>query len=145
MLNQVATMFDNKEEMMKKLKKKVYEKNMGEFRQRNGHYFQEMTAYMDGKTDKEEAAREIAEVLTEAVKEQFTVKGKIKPRTQADLNFFMVYYVFPALLLTEHENATLLADTICSVWSGKFKDSKIGYTDYDKLYGAFNEKIFGIF
>lgn len=145
MLEQIATMFDNKEEMMKKLKKKSYEKNMGEFRERNARYFKEMTDYMDEKSDKEGAAQEIAEVFTEAVKEQFSVKGKIKPRTQTDINFFMIYYVFPAILLTEHEQAKLLADTICSTWGNKFKDSKIGYTDYDKMYGSFNEKIFGIF
>ena len=29
---------------------------------------------------------------------------------QTDLNFFMIYYVFPAILLTEHDDAKLIAD-----------------------------------
>ena len=29
---------------------------------------------------------------------------------QTDLNFFMIYYVFPAILLTEHDDAKLIAE-----------------------------------
>ena len=33
-------------------------------------------------------------------------KGKIwTGAIQTDLNFFMIYYVFPAILLTEHDDA----------------------------------------
>ena len=64
---------------------------------------------------------------------------------QTDLNFFMIYYVFPAILLTEHDDAKLIADYLCSRWGEKFKNSKIQYTDYDSLYVSFREKIFGIF
>ena len=64
---------------------------------------------------------------------------------QTDLNFFMIYYVFPAILLTEHDDAKLIADHLCSRWGEKFKNSKIQYTDYDSLYVSFREKIFGIF
>ena len=62
-----------------------------------------------------------------------------------DLNFFMIYYVFPAILMTQNDNAKLMADTLCETWGKSFKDSKIGYTDYDTLYESFKEKIFGIF
>ena len=92
-----------------------------------------------------EAAKEIAEVFVEAVKSRYEVKGKIKGTVQADLNFFMIYYVFPAILKRNHEYAKLLADTLCETWGSSFKNSKIGYTDYETLYKAFREKIFGIF
>lgn len=72
-------------------------------------------------------------------------KGKIDSAVQTDLNFFMIYYVFPAILLTEHDDAKLIADHLCSRWGEKFKNSKIQYTDYDSLYVSFREKIFGIF
>lgn len=145
MLEQVASMFDGMQAMMKKLKKVPYEERMTEFRQRNGHFFEEMTAYLDSRDKKEEAAREVASVFVGAVKERFTSKGKIRGPVQADLNFFMIYYVFPAILLTEHSQAKLLADTLCEVWGKTFKKAKIGYTDYDTLYHSFNEKIWGIF
>lgn len=145
MLEQVETIFDDMIGMMKKLKKASYESHMQTFREKNGHFFVEMIQYVEGKEDKEGAAREAADVFTDAVRKKFSVKGKINGRTQADMNFFMIYYVFPALLLEEGENKVLIADSIRDAWGEKFKDSKIQYADYDKIYGAFREKIFGIF
>lgn len=145
MLDQVETIFDNMLVMMKKLKKDSYEKNMKTFRETYGHFFDEMVQYADASEDKEAAAREAAIVFTEAVNRKYAVKGKIRPRTQADLNFFMIYYVFPAILLTASENSDLIAKSIRDEWKMKFKDSNINYTDYDRIYGGFREKIFGIF
>ena len=145
MLENVASMFDDMEIMLKKLKKKTYESRMKEFRTQYNHYVEEMTQYVESADQKEAAAEEVADSFIHQVKSCFEVKGKIKPRTQADMNFMMIYYVFPAILLTEHEDAKLIADTICSAWGQSFKDSKIGYTTYEHLYESFREKIFGIF
>ena len=133
MLNHVETIFDGMVDMMKKLKKK------------NDHFFQEMAQYVVERENREEAVREVAEVFTSAVEENFSVRGRIRPRTQADLNFFMIYYVFPAILLTESEAADLIASGIRDTWRKKFKDSNIDYTDYDRLYNTFRDKILGIF
>lgn len=147
MLENVETMFDNMDQMLKKLKKKSYEENMKLFLGKNQHYFREMTDYMDAVQDKEKAAGDIAAVLGERVENRFGKgeKKKISSRMQADINFFMIYYVFPAILKTEHEDCRLIADTVCAEWKNRFKDSAIGYTDYDSLYESFREKIFGIF
>ena len=143
MLYQVETMFDDMEKKTKNLKKKKYEENMEIFMATNESYFLEMESYLS-KGNPEAAAKEISRVFVEAVKNRFEVKGKIKGRVQADLNFFMIYYVFPAILKRNHEQAKLLADTLCETWGNSFKGSKIGYTDYDTLYNSFREKIFGI-
>ena len=145
MLDQVETMFDNMLIMMKKLKKASYEKNMKTFRETYGHFFDEMEQYVGAEADKEAAAKEIAAVFTDAVNVKFSVNGKVKSRTQADLNFFMIYYVFPTILLTESEDKELIAEKIRNAWAAKFKDSDIGYADYDRIYGGFHEKILGIF
>lgn len=144
MLNQVETLFDGMSYMMKKLKKASYERNMAVFREKNGHFFQEMVQYVEDKEDKEAAAEEIAAVFTDAVQNCFAVKGRIKPYMQADLNFFMIYYVFPAILLTESEHKNLIADTLCALWGEKFADSKISYAGYDQIYAGFRERILGI-
>lgn len=144
MLNQVETMFDDMEKMIKKLKKKQYEENMENFMTVYEAYFLEMETYMS-ENDPQTAAKEISQVFVDAVKERYEVKGKIKGYVQADLNLFMIYYVFPTILKRDHEHAKLLADTLCETWGSSFKDSKIGYTDYDSLYKSFREKIFGIF
>ena len=144
MLERVETIFDHMGPMLKKVKKKQYEENMKAFRQEYNHYFFEMTDYMKAEK-KEFLAKEIASVFVEAVKRKFEVKGKIKGYLQIDLNFFMIYYVFPAILMTQHEDAVIIADAICEAWGNSFKDSKIKYADYDTIYNSFKEKIFGIF
>lgn len=145
MLDRVESIFDNMLDMMKKLKKTSYETNMKTFRESYGHYFTEMTQYVEKSEDKEAAAEEIAHIFIDAVIGKFSVKGKIRSRTQADLNFFMIYYFFPALLLTESETRDLVARSVRDKWASSFKESNINYTDYDKIYGGFREKIFGIF
>lgn len=74
----------------------------------------------------------------------YMIRRKIPSHVQADVNFFMIYYVFPALLKTEHEWCRLIADSICVEWKKRFKRSAIGYTDYDSIYKSFREKAFGI-
>ena len=146
MLNGIETIFDNTTQMLRHLKKKSFEKNTQDFIDSYGHYFREMTEYVDSISDKERAAEEIADTLINRVEKKFASKrGKIDSRTQGDLNFFMIDYVFPTILGTEHEYAKLIADSICSAWGKRFKESQIQYTDYDTLYGSFREKIFGIF
>lgn len=145
MLEQVESMFDNMVGMLKKIKKKTYEPRMQGFRLKYSDYFTEMTEYMDSMEDKEQAAQDIAEAFVSAVKAGAEKNGKIGGRKQVDMNFFMIYYVFPAILLTEHENAKEIADAICARWGKTFKNSEIGYTTYEKLYDSFRNKIFGIF
>ena len=98
--------------MMKKLKKASYKVNMEAFIENHGHYFREMTEYTENASDKETAAKELAVDFTDKVYDAYVSpkKGKIDSAVQTDLNFFMIYYVFPAILLTEHDDAKLIAE-----------------------------------
>ncbi len=147
MLQGVEHVFDDYRNMLKRLKKKSYETKMNEFLEQHGHYFREMTTYIDAATEKEKAAKELSVAFVEAVKAAFEEgpKKKIAAVVQADLNFFMIYFVFPAILKTEHEERKLIADSICAEWNHQMKGNDIGYTDYDTLYASFRQKIFGIF
>ncbi len=147
MLDNIATMFDDMKSMMKHLKKKNYETNMEQFLKKYGSYFAQMTQHLDAAEEKEVAVNELARSFVGAVEKRFATGKKqcIPSYVQADLNLFMIYYVFPGILKTDHENASMIADGICAEWGETFKDSKIGYTDYDTLYQSFKEKIFGIF
>lgn len=144
MLETAEKLFDNMSDMMKKLKKASYEKRMEEFRKENGSFFQEIIDYMEENDDKEAAAQKIGDEFVERVKTAFEVRGKIRSRTGADLDFFMIYYVFPALLLTDSAYADHAAQAIRTSWNREFKKN-ISYTTYDKLYQSFREKILGIF
>lgn len=146
MLDNIASIFDNKKELMHHLKKKSYERNMKEFRNANNKYFFEMTDYVGAAEDKEAAAKEIAKIFVDETEKKFAkgLRKKIPGYVQSDLNFFMIYFVFPAILMTLHDDSKLIADEICNAWKARFKDGQIGYTDYETLLGAFKEKIFGI-
>ncbi len=147
MLTGIGQMFDNMKSMLKHLKKRNYESNMAQFLKDYNHYFDEMTEYVDASENKENAAKEIAVQFANEVENKFAagMRKKIPGAVQIDINFFMIYYVFPAILKTNHEHCRLIADSIRDEWKVHFKDSDIGYTDYDTLYGTFREKIFGIF
>lgn len=145
MLETIDVIFDNMTEMMKKLKKDTYEKNMSNFRNKHGHYFEEMITLVEQSEDRDATVNEIANVFIESINSKFSVKGKMKPRTEADLTLFMIYYVFPALLLTESDYAVTIADSIRDAWRIRANNYKFQYTDYNKIYNSFRDKIFGIF
>lgn len=146
MLRNLETMFENMDDMIRNLKKKSYENHMMQFLEKNGHFFREMTDYVEASENKQDAAAEIAQRVGESVERRFSqgIRRKVPSYVQADVRFFMIYYVFPALLKTEHEQCRLIADSICKEWKNRFKRSTIGYTDYDSLYESFREKAFGI-
>jgi hypothetical protein len=145
MLEQIETIFSDMKQMMQKLKKASYQANTEAFTKQYGHYFVEMSDYMEAAGDKEEAASELSKTFIDAVENKYKVRGRVKPATQSDLNLFMVYYVFPSILKTGNEQeAKILADKLCADWSKRFKGSRIRYTSYEKLYDSFNEKILGI-
>ena len=146
MLDNIVSIFENKKELMSHLKKKSYEKNMKAFRNAYNKYFFEMTDYVGIAEDKETAAKEIAKIFVDETEKNFAkgLRKRIPGYVQSDLNLFMIYYVFPAILMTLHDDSKLIADTLCNEWKARFKDGQIGYTDYETLSGAFKEKIFGI-
>ena len=89
MLNGIETIFDNTTQMLRHLKKKSFEKNTQDFIDSYGHYFREMTEYVDSISDKKRAAEEIADTLINRVEKKFaSKKGKIDSRTQVDLDVY---------------------------------------------------------
>ena len=146
MLEQAGTMFDDMEAMMHRIKKKVDKERMECFREKNADILKEMTDFVESAEDRREAAAQIAAAFADAVAERFGKKGKISGRSQMDINLYMIYYVFPSILLTKSECAEILADAIRDEWRGRFRDSaQINYTTYEDICGTFQEKIFGIF
>lgn len=146
MLEQAGAMFDDMEAMMHRVKKKVYKERMEFFREKNADILKEMTDFVESAEDRKAAASQIATVIADAVAERFGKKGKISGRSQMDINLYMIYYVFPAILLTQSECAEILAEAVRDEWRGRFKDSaQINYTTYEDICGNFQEKIFGIF
>lgn len=144
MLQGIENIFADREEMLQSLKKQSYETRMRDFLAEHGHYFVEMKEYVDQAEDGEKAAIEIGECIAHAAGTCKNKKGKLDAKTKSQLNLFMVYYVFPAIL-KQGEGSKVLADGVLKVWRTVFKNKEMQYTDYETLYHGFREKIFGIF
>lgn len=146
MFEQAGTMFDNMEAMMYRLKKKAYKERMEQFREKNGEILQQMTEFVEQAEDRDGAAAQTAKALADAVEARFAKRGKISGRSQMDINLFMIYFVFPAILLTCSECAGKLADAVRDEWRGRFRDSaQLGYTTYEEISSTFQEKFLGLF
>lgn len=146
MLEQAGKMFDDMEAMMYRIKKKVYKERMELFREKNADTLKEMTGHVENAEDKQTAAAQAASALADAVEARFSKRGKISGRSQMDINLFMIYFIFPSILLTQSECAETLADAIRDEWRGRFRDSaQLNYTTYEEISSTFQEKIFGMF
>ena len=131
---------------MYRIKKKVYKERMVQFREKNGEILAEMLGFVEQAQDQKTAAAQVAGALAAAVEGRFAKRGKISGRTQMDINLFMIYYVFPAILMTQSECAVPLADAIRDEWRGRFRDSaQLSYGTFEEISSTFQEKIFGLF
>ncbi len=137
--------FKDLEQMLRKLKKPTYEANMEKFRAEQGEFIDQMVQYVKNSEDTDDAIKKISNAFADDVFKAFSVKGRIGGRMQADMNFFMIYYVFPAILLTKADCAQGLCDGLRDAWNSRFRNTRINYTSYDRLYETFRNKIFGIF
>ena len=147
MLDHVEKIFADMKPMMKKLKKASYKVNMEAFIENHGHYFREMTEYTENASDKETAAKELAVDFTDKVYDAYVSpkKGKIDSAVQTDLNFFMIYYVFPAILECRNSYYKPLVKAIEKTWSKTFKSSKIKAATFETINSGFHKKILGLF
>lgn len=164
MLEQAGSMFDDMEGMLNRIRKKVYGERMDFFRKKNALLLAEMTGFVEQAANRDqvnvedqvqdkaqvekrnEAAAQVAKAFADAVEARFAKQGKISGRSQMDINLLMIYFVFPAILLTESDCAVSLADAIRDVWRGRFRDSaQLDYATYEEISSTFKEKFLGLF
>ena len=145
MLGQVEVLFEDRAAMMRKLKKNSYEDNMKRFRDDHGKIIDEMISAIKESDDSTASAERVGADFADKIHDAYMVNGKIRGADQADLNLFMIYYVFPAILLTGDTCAPSLCEGLKKAWNNRFKNTNISYTDYETLYDAFRNKIFGLF
>ncbi len=145
MLDNFSEVFGEMNPLLKRLKKKRYEENMEWLRENHGHYFKEMTELMEKAEDKEKMSSEIATAILDAADKKLRRWGRIPGYAEVNLTFFMIYYIFPAILLEESPYSTALADALQEAFRKRFKNENIRYADYQTIHDGFNEKILGLF
>lgn len=145
MLDGTIQMFANYKLKLRRLKKKEYEERFAEFVTSNKSNIDAMLVYVRGREDKDAAAKEVANIVAEDVFAEYGRRGKLHGGAKADLSLYMIYFLFPALIKTEDENAKLLCDSIRDEWRVRMKNPLFDYTTYEELHDTFQEKIFGVF
>lgn len=136
MENSVKDIFSDYEYMLKKFRKNDYIKNMSLFRDKWGELIAE-TVDRDNYDD-------ISEKFVSKVIEIYTRWGRLGKTRKMDLGLFMIYFIFPSILLTEKETAKELCDTLLDKWNEKL-GTNVEYIPYDEIVSSFNDKMFGIF
>jgi len=144
MLENVHEIFDFGMLQFRRAKKKMYEERIAEFREKNGTVISEMLSYVANAEDKDAAAGEVSEAFCKDVFDANAKRGKLRGSSQQDCCLFMIYYVFPSILLTEDENAAFMCDKLLESWRVWFKNPGMQYGTYDDLHDSFREKIFGL-
>lgn len=143
MLETLSHMFQDMDFLLQGLNKKSYQANMENYIEKYNEYFDEIYKYVGEAEDKSRAADIVAEKLCNQVMEAYAKKGKLGKSTLMNLNFTMVYYVFPALLLRQEDNSKLIVKSLRDGWNKFFKEN-INYTTYDELLAGFKSSIFGV-
>ena len=127
-------MFNDYEVLLTGFNRNKYIKNMEVFKEK---YKDDLSALTDGD---EGMYRSFAE----AVYKRYSFLGKVGKMKKKDLNLFMIYYVFPAMLLNgEKEKATGACDLLLKTWNDVF-GTDISYLDYATIVEGFNDKLFGV-
>lgn len=131
----ISKIFESYEPFSRITTKKEYEDRMNTFLTERYAYLKELTEATD--------AAAASNAFCDGVHEEFKKFGKVRTGELMDLNCFLIYYIFPAILKNEGERAEAICDTLKATWNSRFK-CDINYTDYDSLMGGFKKKILGI-
>ena len=142
-MQDISIIFENDIIMMRKLNKKLYEKNMTTFREKYGELIDSLLAEIADGAEPEKLSGEVGERCVNQIFAAFEKRGKMKKAVQMEKELYMIYYLFPAILLTGNDKASMLCDGIRDSWNAKF-GKNINYTDYDNIYAGFVNKLFGI-
>lgn len=132
----VKEIFADYDYLLKNFKKKQYIKNMQLFRDKWDSILSDTVMQNDHQTVCEEFVKQVISIYS-----RFGKLGKLK---KIDLGLFMVYFIFPSILLTQKEGAVDMADCLLNTWNSMM-ETNIEYMQYEEIVNNFNDKMFGIF
>lgn len=134
--------FNDYEILLKNLKRAKYIKNMDVFKEKYAKEIISLTAL-------DTSEKYDYEGFVDSVYDRYKFMGKVGKLKKHDLSLFMIYFLFPAMLLAGKDadmdvKAKESCDGLLETWNKKF-EMDIKYIDYNSLIAGFNDKMFGIF
>ena len=134
----VEKIFEDAGQLSKVNNKKAYEANIEMFKSNRYELLKDLVGADDSQLQSQ--AKQLCEDVTAAFKKF----GKVRGGDLMNLNYFMIFYVFPSILqMEENEKAIRICDILKDTWNSHFK-SNISYTDYVTLAEGFQTKFFGM-
>ena len=146
-IDRLLGLFEDRDVYLKRLNKKTYESNMQEFRSMYGPEIDGVLQFVSGSEDIKSAAESVAEDFSRKAFDKYQKRGKIGGTLMMDINFMMVYYVFPYLIGQKGEDtqaAAVTAEVLKDKWN-EILGCNISYASYEDLYAGFRKKLFGFF
>ena len=134
----VEKLFEDAGQLSKVNNKKAYEANIEMFKSNRYELLNDLVDADDSQLQSQ--AKQLCEDVTAAFKKF----GKVRGGDLMNLNYFMIFYVFPAIQQNEEKEKSIrICDILRDTWNQHFK-SNISYADYDTLLEGFQTKIFGV-
>ena len=134
----VEKLFEDARKLSKVSNKKAYQSNMEMFNSNRYAYLKDLVDAGDDNLQTQ------AQSFCEEVTSAFKKFGKVRGGDLMNLNYFMIFYVFPAIQQNEEKEKSIrICDILRDTWNQHFK-SNISYADYDTLLEGFQTKIFGV-
>lgn len=143
----LTDMFEDRHIYLKKLKQVTYESYTEEFANKYGVQIDDMLKSVTESEDSATSAKEVAGDFAKKTFYRYAKKGKIGGSLMMDLNFMMVYYLFPYLI---KQRGVLTGDyqSFAEVLKDRWNEvmgCNISYAPYEELYAGFKKKLFGFF
>lgn len=142
--NGIIEIFEERDRYLKRLNQSTYEENYRHFRDRYGHMLNEALEALKDDEDISKAMDETAVSLSELVWERYSKNGRMKNAVSMDINFVMIYYIFPYLLEQTQCGGPEFAERLRLKWNEIHK-CNISYAPYDEIYRGFKKRLFGYF
>lgn len=145
--DRLTDLFEDRHIYLKKLKQVTYESYTEEFAQTYGPQLDAIIKFVADSEDADAAAKEVAGDFANKTFERYAKKGRIGGNLMMDLNFMMIYYMFP-YLIKQRGVLTETAEGFAKVLKDKWNEvmgTNISYAPYEELYAGFKKRLFGFF
>ena len=130
----IIKIFEGVEPLSMISEKTKYEDAMNMFLSERYSYLKELVEA----TDVAAASKAFCNEVNDAYKKV----GKSRMGDFTNLNIFLIYFIFPAILKNEEERAAAICDALKDAWNSRFR-CNIDYSDYDSLMEGFQNRILG--
>lgn len=144
----MTELFDDYEILLQKFKKSEYIKNMDVYRNK---YEEQLKTLIDAASDVNDpdASKDKYIEFSKQICKKYSFLNRLGKLKKQDLSLFMIYFIFPAMLLTGKDNdcderSKEACDRLLKAWNDTL-GVNIDYVDYNNILAGFNDKMFGIF